>query len=106
VDFDDDELGPGDYLVANLVFSVSGPTNICVDTTSYPLSGPPFVVVLQVATTGSQTIPVVDYTPGWVGECCGPSVPTLTEWGLVAFSILLLGTIAFYLRRRRLQPQY
>ena len=32
------------------------------------------------------------------------AIPTLSEWGLIIFSLLLLGTIVWYLRRRKLAP--
>ena len=32
------------------------------------------------------------------------AIPTLSEWGLIIFSLLLLGTIVWYLRKRRLAP--
>jgi len=32
------------------------------------------------------------------------AIPTLSEWGLIIFSLLLLGTIVWYLRRRRMAP--
>jgi hypothetical protein len=35
-------------------------------------------------------------------ECA--SVPTLSEWGLIIFSVLLFATVVWYLRRRKLAP--
>lgn len=32
------------------------------------------------------------------------AIPTLTEWSLIIFGLLLLGVIVFYLRQHRLQP--
>jgi hypothetical protein len=32
------------------------------------------------------------------------AIPTLTEWGLIIFSVLLMTTIVWYLRKRKLAP--
>ena len=84
-------LGPGDHLLARLVFSLSEPTTICVDTT-HTLTGP--ICCLDLVTFGA-----VDYVPQGYKICCGPAVPTLSEWGLILFSLLLLASIVWYLKR-------
>jgi hypothetical protein len=38
-----------------------------------------------------------------IGECSS-GIPTLSEWGLIIFGLLLIGTIVWYLRRRKLVP--
>jgi len=84
-------LGAGNHLLANLKFNVSQPTNICIeDTFSWYLGS------LTLVTTEAN-----GYTPAFKGDCCGPIVPTLTEWGLIIFGVLLLGGLIWYLRRRR-----
>ena len=85
-------LGPGDHLLARLVFSLSEPTKICVDSTQLdiaPRRGDVYLVTAQP----------VDYVPQWYKDCCGPAVPTLSEWGLILFSLLLLASIVWYLKR-------
>jgi hypothetical protein len=86
-------LANGDYLIASLSFSVSEPTNICIDTTSQVLTGLPLLLTTAYA---------VDYPPQWQEACCyiQGSIPTLSEWGLIIFSFLLLASLIFYLRRR------
>ena len=93
-------LGSGDHLIANLVFSISEPTNFCVDTSLVNPEG-----FDNLALTTSSPI---DYFPQWVGACCGPTppptpttIPTLSEWGLIIFSLLLLATLVFYLHCKR-----
>jgi len=92
-------LGSGDYLLANVVFSVTEPTNLCVDSF---LDRREDLASLVLTTSSS-----VDYFPQWVGACCGPQppsptlVPTLSQWGFIIFSLLLLGTLAYYIQRRR-----
>lgn len=94
VDFGQHMLSNGDHLMAKLVFSISEPTNICVDTTTtqggYSLS----IGVIYVS-------PDQEYYPRWRGGCCGPVIPTLSEWGLIIFSLLLLTSLVFYLARPR-----
>jgi hypothetical protein len=83
-------LGDGDHLIAKLKFNVSTPTNICVvDTFNWYGS-------LMLVTTQAN-----GYTPAFMGGCCGPAVPTLSEWGLILFGVVLFGTVVWYLRRRR-----
>jgi len=54
-------LGKGEYLMAKLVFTVSGPTKICVDTTSkFNIWSP-----MQFVTTSAA-----GYIPQWKGGCC------------------------------------
>ena len=85
-------LGAGDYLLANLVFSLSSPTEICVDST-HDIRGFGIYMVTELA---------MDYYTQWGGSlCCGPIVPALSEWGLIAFGVLLLGSLVFYLSRSR-----
>jgi len=45
----------------------------------------------------------VCFTP--ISGPCGSTIPTLSEWGLIIFSLLLLGTIVFYVRKRRVRTQ-
>lgn len=84
-------LGAGDHLIAKLRFNVSTPTNICVaDTFQSQGNG------LMLVTTQAN-----GYTPAFMGGCCGPAVPTLSEWGLILFGVVLFSTLVWYLRRRR-----
>jgi hypothetical protein len=55
-----------------------------------------------------QTDPVVAYQPvedliitGALDYCFGPTIPTLTEWGLIIFGVVLLGFISWVFLRRR-----
>ena len=82
-------IGPGDYLYATLLFNLSSPTNINAGGTTI-VSGPATLV-----TTLSNA-----YSVAVKAAACGPSVPTLSEWGLILFSLLLLGTVVWYLRRK------
>jgi hypothetical protein len=85
-------VGPGDHLLANLVFSLTNPTYyMCVDTTARFGH-----LELQVVTESGE-----GYSPHWQAACCCPVVPTLSEWGLVIFSLLLLASVAYYILRRR-----
>lgn len=85
-------LSPGNHLLARLVFNVSEPTKICLDTTSHVSTGLPLLLTTRY--------PSVDYQPQWRPACCDQVVPTLSEWGLVVFSILLFTLVILYLRRR------
>jgi len=101
VDFDaQNMLAAGDYLLANLVFSLSRSTNICVDTTSVANIFDPSDTLTTVLVTGGSFSNVIEYVPQWRPACCGPVVPTLSQWGLIVFSLLLLTSLIFYLRRR------
>ena len=86
-------VGPGDFLLASLIFTVSEPTTICVPAPfSYYLGD--LLLVTEFAN---------GYTPAFVSACCsgGPVVPTLTEWGLIFFGFLLLIGLVWYVRNRR-----
>ena len=85
-------LPPGDHLWARLHFSVSQPTTICVDTMTIVPDNP-----VQAVTRQAE-----GYHPIWQGACClaEANIPTLSEWGLIIFSFLLLTSLIFYLRRR------
>ena len=86
-------LGPGGYLFADLRFGVSAPTNITVTGTN--ISNGPAIFV----TTSAD-----GYSPKVKANTCGPIVPTLSEWGLIFFSALLLSGIIWYVRRHRTVP--
>ncbi len=58
-------LGKGEYLMAKLVFTVSGPTKICVDTTSKFNIWSPLLIVTTAA---------AGYIPQWEGGCCEPTI--------------------------------
>ena len=97
ISFGGNFLGAGNHLLANLTFSVTQPTEICLDTTRYQGNG------ILLAASG---LPIsLDYTPQWRSACCAPIVPTLSEWGLIIFSILLLAGLIYYLRYPRLKLQ-
>jgi hypothetical protein len=83
-------LGPGDHLFATLVFNVSSPTNINVSGTTIQ-NGPATLVTTQAN----------GYSAAVTGETCGPIVPTLSEWGLILFGVVLFGGMVWYLRRQR-----
>ncbi|OGC93864.1 MAG: hypothetical protein A2142_04090 [candidate division Zixibacteria bacterium RBG_16_48_11] len=86
-------LTNGDYLLANLKFDVSEPTNICIpDWYSSKFGG--LLLVTDLAN---------GYSPGFVGNCCGPFVPTLSEWGLILFGLVLFGILVWYLRKTRVK---
>jgi len=85
-------IGKGDYLLAKLVFSVSEPTTICVDTTSEFNINEPLLLV---------TTNAMDYLPQWRGGCCVPGVPSLSQWGLFLFGFLLLAYLTWFFYRRR-----
>ena len=80
-------LGPGDYVFATLKFNLSSPTNICAEEDGDP-------TLVTVLANGY----VVPFTP--LTQCCGPAVPTLSEWGLILFGVILFGSLVWYLRRR------
>jgi len=44
------------------------------------------------------------FNAGSAGKCKSKSIPTLSQWGLIIFGLLLFGTIVWYLRRRKLAP--
>ncbi|OGC78071.1 MAG: hypothetical protein A2Z27_03895 [candidate division Zixibacteria bacterium RBG_16_50_21] len=92
VDLDQsDVLGAGDHLVASLKFNVSQPTNICATGTfEFQSNG------IALVTTEAN-----GYTPAFTGGCCGPIVPSLSEWGLILFGITLLLGLVWYVRKRR-----
>jgi len=80
-------LGPGDYVFATLKFNLSSPTNICCAEGDDP-------TLVTVLANGYA----VSFTP--LEKCCGPAVPTLSEWGLILFGVVLFGSLVWYLRRR------
>jgi hypothetical protein len=82
-------LGPGDHIFATLKFNLSSPTNINVAGTC--ISNCPATLVTSVA--NGYTVQVTEKT-------CGPAVPTLSEWGLILFGVILFGSLVWYLRRR------
>jgi|GEM_PF-3356622 len=82
-------LGPGDYVFATLKFNVSSPTNISASGTTINSQSTTLVTTLANG-----------YTVQVTGETCGPIVPTLTEWGLILFGVILFGSMVWYLRRR------
>ncbi len=86
-------LAAGDYLIASLTFSVSEPTTICIDTTSQINIGNPLEIVTNYA---------VGYVSQWKAGCCdiGDPIPTLTEWGLIVFAVVLLASMFFLIRLR------
>jgi hypothetical protein len=83
-------LAAGDHLFATLRFNISSPTNITVDGTTI-LNGPA-TLVTTLANGYSATVN---------GAACGPVVPTLSEWGLIIFGLVLMGGIVWYLRRQK-----
>ncbi|OGP71358.1 MAG: hypothetical protein A2W09_01365 [Deltaproteobacteria bacterium RBG_16_50_11] len=85
-------LGPGNHLFATLVFNLSEPCNICCEIEPYD-EGDPTIFVTTLAN---------GYGPVVEGDCFGPAVPTLSEWGLILFGLVLLVGIVWYVRRRRI----
>jgi hypothetical protein len=82
-------LGAGDHLIATLRFNISSPTNISVNGTT--ISDGPALLVTTLAN---------GYDAAFLGTACGPTVPTLSEWGLIIFAVALLVGMVWYLRRR------
>ena len=80
-------LGPGDHLFATLKFNLLSPTNICAEVCEDP-------TLVTVLANGYA----VAFSP--LEKCCGPAVPTLSEWGLILFGVVLFGSLVWYLRRR------
>ena len=86
------QLIAGDHLLANLTFAVSRPTNICIDTSSNQ------GVLLPLLATTSVAI---DYQPQWRSACCGPVVPTLSQYGLLIFGVLLFGMMVYAIKKAK-----
>ncbi|OGC93865.1 MAG: hypothetical protein A2142_04095 [candidate division Zixibacteria bacterium RBG_16_48_11] len=82
-------LGAGDHVFATLKFNISSPTNISANGTT--ISSGPATLVTNLAN---------GYSVAVSGETCGPFVPTLSEWGLILFGVVLFGSLVWYLRRR------
>jgi hypothetical protein len=82
-------LGPSDHLFATLKFNISSPTNISVNGTT--ISSGPGTLVTALAN---------GYSVAVTGETCGPIVPTLSEWGMILFGVVLFGSLVWYLRRK------
>jgi len=91
-----DDLHPGDHLIANLIFTLSEPSGLCIDTT-FSVSPPDdtFRTVLGPA-SGS-----FEYTPQWRPACCGPVVPTLSQYGLLIFAVLLFGLMVYAIKKAK-----
>src|SRR3990172_166312 len=85
-------LDSGDHLFANLVFNLSEPCNICVTPLSCVGCDDPTILVTTLAN---------GYYPAVRGDCFGPAVPTLSEWGLILFGLTLLLGIVWYVRRQK-----
>ena len=83
-------LAAGDHLFATLRFNISSPTNITLNGTT--ITNGPATLVTTLAN---------GYNPSVLGTACGPVVPTLSEWGLIIFGVVLLGGIVWYVRRHR-----
>lgn len=83
-------LVAGDYLFATLRFNTSSPTNISASGTT--ISNGPATLVTTLANGYSATV---------LAGTCGPAVPTLSEWGLILFGVVLLGGLVWYVRRRK-----
>jgi len=85
--------GPGNHHFATLRFNLSEPCNICCDI--QPYCNDNCDPTIFVTTLGNGYGPVVQ------GDCCGPAVPTLSEWGLILFGLTLLLGIVWYVRRTK-----
>jgi len=84
-------LGPGDYVFATLKFNLTSPVcPICTEGGCF--DGCPAMLVTTVA--NGYTVQVTPSCPQ-----CG--IPTLSEWGLILFGVVLFGSLVWYLRRRR-----
>ncbi len=90
------QMGAGEHIVANLTFSIAQPCEICVDTDSSFHLGYPVHVVTEFA---------IDYVPQWREACCGPVVPTLSQWGLIIFALILLSGLIYFIHSRRVPTQ-
>jgi hypothetical protein len=93
VDFQDGLTG--DSVFARIVVNVNDTGVICVDTFCFGFLWPPWCL-------NSTTLSAITYRPLWsVPYCCpvGYVIPTLTEWGLIIFGLLLLGSFTLYLRK-------
>ena len=85
-------LPAGDHLFATLVFNLSEPCNICCEVV-VDTNGPDPTIL--VTTLANGYYPVVEE------DCCGPAIPTLSEWGLILFGAVLLAGLIWYIRRKR-----
>src|SRR5574341_805744 len=86
----------GDSILANIIVTINDTGTVCIDTfhTAIPEAG-----YVQFITEGA-----IGYIANWSGPYCCPVtflVPTLTEWGIFGFAVLMLGLLIFYLRRYR-----
>jgi hypothetical protein len=90
----------GDSLLVNIVLTVNDTGLISVDTFS-PATMP--LSPIEFVTENAQ-----GYGARWTGphQCQVIfSIPTFTQWGMLAFALLLLGVLTFYLLKyRRLKP--
>lgn len=82
-------LVTGDHLFATLRFNISSPTNITITGT---YANPNSATLVTTLANG--------YGATVLAGACGPVVPTLSEWGLILFGVVLLGGIVWYLRRK------
>jgi hypothetical protein len=55
------------------------------------------VLTFQVPTAGRA----VAATAAWAWECCSPTIPTVSEWGLIVLTLLLLTAGGIVIARRR-----
>ena len=86
-------LGPGDYVFATLKFNLTSRTDICGAEIN---DCDPTLV-----TTLANGYIVHFSPPETCCDCrCFP-IPTLSEWGLILFGLVLFGTLIWYLRRSR-----
>ena len=90
-------LDSGDHLFATLVFNfTNGPCDICCKVVPCPPTDPACVDPTLLVTTLAN-----GYYPAVRGDCFGPAVPTLSEWGLILFGLTLLLGIVWYVRRQK-----
>jgi hypothetical protein len=94
----------GDSLFVNVIVSVKDTGTICIDTIPTPSPDP------EVPPLSFRTELGYNYQPLWSGPCCPQvyfSIPTLTEWGLIVFALVLMTSVFIYLRKvRRLRSVF
>lgn len=86
----------GDSILANIIVSINDTGTVCIDTVH--------TAIPESHYTSFVTESAIGYLAKWSGPYCCPVsflVPTLTEWGIFAFTVFMLGLLVFYLRKHR-----
>ena len=91
----------GDSLYSNVIMSIEDTGTICIEIP--PGMSPILEPYVQFVTEAAFL-----YKPKWSGPYCCPvafAIPTLTQWGMFVFALLLLGVLTFYvLKYTRVKP--